>query len=164
MKAVHAGLIGSDCLILLDEAHLAKPFQQTLEWIQVYKGKGWREAESSAPWGVALLTATPGEQAEGAFSLDDEDRSHPVLQKRLDASKPARLIAPAKPKAKQEEDSETTGEDEVRIRRGKDLVCRAEAVLKEVRHAIVSFPGSVGGDMTAARIIVERFGSFPGLA
>ena len=92
MKPVHAGLIGSDCLILLDEAHLAEPFRQTLDWVQMYKGIDWREAESAhAPWGSALLTATPGEKPSDAFSLDDEDKSNQILKKRLGASKRAKF-------------------------------------------------------------------------
>ena len=80
MKPVHAGLIGSDCLILLDEAHLAEPFRQTLDWVQMYKGINWREAQNAnAPWGTALLTATPGEKPSDAFSLDDEDKSNKIL-------------------------------------------------------------------------------------
>jgi CRISPR-associated endonuclease/helicase Cas3 len=63
MKPVHAGLLGSDCLILLDEAHLAEPFRQTLDWIGIYRGPAWREHEHAAPWGTALLTAMPGEQS-----------------------------------------------------------------------------------------------------
>ena len=98
MKPVHAGLIGADCLILLDEAHLAEPFRQTLDWIGLYRGPKWRESKTAAPWGVALLTATPGEKAQDAFSLDEEDRSHPILKRRLDASKPARLVRSRKPK------------------------------------------------------------------
>ena len=92
MKPVHAGLIGSDCLILLDEAHLAEPFRQTLDWVQMYRGINWREAKNAnAPWGTALLTATPGEKPPDAFSLDDEDKSNQILKKRLDASKRAKL-------------------------------------------------------------------------
>lgn len=91
MKPVHAGLIGSDCLILLDEAHLAEPFRQTLSWVGMYRGDNWRETDNAAPWATALLTATPGEKPQDAFSLDNADRRHPVLKKRLDASKPARL-------------------------------------------------------------------------
>ena len=82
MKPVHAGLIGSDCLILLDEAHLAEPFRQTLDWVERYRGEKWREEKRAAPWGFALLSATPGEKSEDAFSLDDEDRSNPVLRQR----------------------------------------------------------------------------------
>src|SRR2546429_286350 len=58
MKPVHAGLLGSDCLILLDEAHLAEPFRQTLGSIERL-----REPDK-APLGVALLTATPSVRAE----------------------------------------------------------------------------------------------------
>lgn len=95
MKPVHAGLIGADCLLLLDEAHLAEPFRQTLDWVQLYRSAQWREAAYSSPWGVALLTATPKmatvSTATPSFALDDADRSNPVLQQRLQARKPARL-------------------------------------------------------------------------
>ena len=92
MKPVHAGLIGSDCLILLDEAHLAEPFRQTLGWVRTYQSSNWREVDRAAPWGFALLTATPGENPTDSFSLDKEDHSHSILRKRLDAPKPAFLI------------------------------------------------------------------------
>lgn len=92
MKPVHAGLIGSDCLILLDEAHLAEPFRQTLEWAQLYRSDKWRQRTYSAPFGVALLTATPGTAATNPFGLEQDDKTHPVLKKRLEARKPARFI------------------------------------------------------------------------
>lgn len=94
MKPVHAGLIGSDCLILLDEAHLAEPFRQTLDWVHVYHGDKWRETHVTSPWGFALLTATPGKDLQrNAFTLDEEDRADPILSRRMKASKPARLVS-----------------------------------------------------------------------
>lgn len=93
MKPVHAGLLGSDCLILLDEAHLSEPFRQTLEWVQLYKAKPWRESdEAIAPWGLSQLTATPGKKAASHFRLEDEDYTNPILRARWNASKLARLI------------------------------------------------------------------------
>ncbi|MDX9838497.1 MAG: type I-U CRISPR-associated helicase/endonuclease Cas3 [Azoarcus sp.] len=92
MKPVHAGLVGSDCLILLDEAHLAEPFRQTLEWAQLYRSDKWRQSTYAAPFSVALLTATPGAAAADPFALEQDDKAHPVLKKRLDASKPVNLI------------------------------------------------------------------------
>ena len=56
MKPIHAGLLGSDCLILLDEAHLAEPFRQTAARIMKLRSND----ETTAPWNVALLSATPG--------------------------------------------------------------------------------------------------------
>lgn len=97
MKPVHAGLIGADCLILLDEAHLAEPFRQTLDWTQQYRGSDWRECAYTSPSGVALLTATPNTAEKSPFGLDQDpsakDSEHPILRRRLEATKPARLLA-----------------------------------------------------------------------
>ena len=123
MKPLHAGLIGSDCLILLDEAHLAEPFRQTLNWVVRYRGEDWRETKHVSPCGVAFLTATPGEEASVGFALEDDDRRHPVLKKRLDAGKPAHLVDSTRPKG------ETTEAENEEVERGnKALIQRASAM------------------------------------
>jgi CRISPR-associated endonuclease/helicase Cas3 len=103
MKPIHAGLIGSDCLILLDEAHLSEPFRQTLKWVKHYKSESWHEDQSIvAPWSVALLTATPGRNEAEAFSLEEDDLKNEILSRRLNAPKPARLIEVSKSKITEE--------------------------------------------------------------
>ena len=82
MKPIHAGLLGTDSLILLDEAHLSEPFRQTLGAVRDIGGAGMR---------MALLSATPGVKAERPFSLTRADRSDPLLKKRLEAHKPVRM-------------------------------------------------------------------------
>jgi CRISPR-associated endonuclease/helicase Cas3 len=151
MKPVHAGLIGSDCLILLDEAHLSEPFRQTLEWVQIYQGQVWRQADTIAPWSVAHLTATPGAKQDSSFSLDDEDRAHPVLVRRLNASKHARLVAPSKPKAKSESATETPDDDTVA---DKDLGHRAAALEKETWRAFKHFETAEHGVAAPAMAVV----------
>lgn len=102
MKPVHAALVGSDCLILIDEAHLAEPFRQTLTWVGHYRTA--RTQSGADPWGFAVLTATPGSTNSDRFGLTEAERtaapggSTPAgrLRKRLTAEKPARLIAPTK--------------------------------------------------------------------
>jgi len=155
MKPVHAGLIGSDCLILLDEAHVAEPFRQTLEWVHIYQGRNWRETDNTAPWGVALLTATPAEKPQYGFSLEDEDKSHPVLSKRLDASKPANLITPAKPKEKTEDAAKTEGGETDNSE--KDLIHRAMAIVEAVQRAMAHFKSAENGARAPAiGIVVNR--------
>lgn len=83
MKPVHAGLLGVNSLILLDEAHLSEPFRQTL---------GSVCNTGLARLKVALLSATPGQNAERPFTLSYEDQDHPVLSKRLKAPKVATLL------------------------------------------------------------------------
>lgn len=154
MKPVHAGLIGSDCLILLDEAHLAEPFRQTLNWVARYRGEAWREAKNASPWGVALLTATPGEEASVGFGLEDDDRRHPVLKKRLDAGKPARLVHSIKARPKGET---AEAEDEEAERGNKALIRRASAIVAEVRHALKHFEAaSNGAAAPAIGVVVNR--------
>ncbi|MBC7253140.1 MAG: type I-U CRISPR-associated helicase/endonuclease Cas3 [Actinobacteria bacterium] len=86
---IQAGLLGRDTLIIVDEAHCAVPFCETLRSISEY----WQRV-AEVPLGKPLLlvtmTATPLEKAD--FSLSKEDRHHPELGKRLKASKPARLV------------------------------------------------------------------------
>lgn len=89
MKPVHAGLLGADCLLLLDEAHLAAPFAQTLRRIAAYRAPPWCEASPGA-WGFVSLSAT--QNATGpSFALELADRAHPVMKARLEAPKPALL-------------------------------------------------------------------------
>lgn len=136
MKPIHAGLVGADCLILLDEAHLSEPFRQTLKWVQGYKSESWRESKDQvAPWGVSLLTATLGKDAGVAFGLDDEDHANSVLHARWCAPKPAWLVEPSKLKQNADaanEDGET-GEvaDKQRIEELVKLAVKGLEALKE---------------------------------
>jgi CRISPR-associated endonuclease/helicase Cas3 len=85
MRPMHAGLLGSDCLIFLDEAHLSEPFRQSLDWVKRWRG------ENMGPWGFVTLSATPGESDAPPYRLEEADREHPILGARLKASKPAEL-------------------------------------------------------------------------
>jgi CRISPR-associated endonuclease/helicase Cas3 len=132
-KPIHAGLLGSDCLLLLDEAHLAEPFRQTLRQIQRYRGRDWcLSAETSAPWGIVLLSATPGDTpSTRVFRPSDHDRSHPVLARRWTASKPVRLVKTER------SDGKAEGQHDL-ARRAAGLVAevlRARALLSGDSHA-----------------------------
>lgn len=87
MLPVHAGLLGTGTLFLLDEAHLAEPFRQTLEAVRTL-GRARTEC--------ALLSATPGAASENRLTLSGRDRAHPVLGPRLRAAKPATLLRPVR--------------------------------------------------------------------
>jgi CRISPR-associated endonuclease/helicase Cas3 len=142
MKPIHAGLLGSDCLILLDEAHLAEPFRQTIASITKMR----RTDTATAPWHVALLSATSGVQVGMAFSLDDDDRTHRVLAPRLIASKPATLV-------------EITGKQGVpaEIRRIEEIVNQVRRTLAVLRQDL-SNPaiGVVVNRVMRARQIFEQ--------
>jgi CRISPR-associated endonuclease/helicase Cas3 len=87
---IHAGLIGSDALLILDEAHLSNPFLETLQAIERYQT--WTEQSSpiTHPWSVVHMTATPSTDGE-KFALEDADYQHAELSKRLKADKLAEL-------------------------------------------------------------------------
>ena len=99
MAPVHAGLLGEDTLILLDEAHLSEPFRETLQAVRTLGS-----AHVTAPIRIrvnadpdtcaVVLTATPGGDYERRFELGPADRKHQVLQQRVAAPKPARLMKP----------------------------------------------------------------------
>ena len=87
MRSVEAGLVGQDALLLLDEAHLAGPFLDTLnhlERVEPVRGMASRRQ-------VVQLSATPATTAATAqFELDADDRNDAVLRPRLTARKTLR--------------------------------------------------------------------------
>jgi len=92
---IQAALVAYDSLVLLDEAHISKPFLQTLENVHRYLDRDkWAERGLKVnPVEIVPMTATLPEGVERGkvIRLDEEDRSNESLCKRLQASKPARL-------------------------------------------------------------------------
>lgn len=95
MRSVHAALLGSDVLYLLDEVHLSQPFTETLSAI-ASRYRTWAAVTPSSPFVAVEMSATPGRLVDGAFSLNHDDRADPVLSRRLTSAKPVALVG-AKP-------------------------------------------------------------------
>ena len=85
MAPVHAGLLGCDAHVLLDEAHLAEPFRQTV------RALGEIEPAGHAP-SLTTLSATPGIRARRSFALEEHERREPLVHRRLTRPKRATLI------------------------------------------------------------------------
>jgi CRISPR-associated endonuclease/helicase Cas3 len=131
-SSIHAGLMGSDTLLLLDEVHLAEPFAETLDQLRQYQN-----ATDGLPPPIqsVRMSATPRSAEPASFSLDEADLAHPVLARRLQAQKFATL-----------ESVKVTGRDE----RSK---CRALAAFAIDRARALM--GSAGGARVVA-VVVNR--------
>lgn len=139
MKPVHAGLLGVNSLILLDEAHLSEPFRQTL---------GAVRRIGKAKVDVAVLSATPGAGAVRPFTLSPADRDDSELKKRLEAEKPADLKSPIR--------GDTGAVAKV-------FAKEARALMERLRDQGVS-PSAVGvivNRVALARAIYEELGNVP---
>jgi len=88
MAPVHAGLLGADALLILDEAHLSRAFTETLSAIE--KSRCAPEAPA-LPWAWIALTATP-RTADDAFTLNDAERAEGAIARRLAARKRVALL------------------------------------------------------------------------
>jgi len=145
MAPVHAGLLGADALLLLDEAHLSRPFEETLAAIEMLRGDG-----PALPWSVAVLTATPVQPAKRPFGLTEADRGHEVLGPRLHRPKPVSLaeITPVKGASDEREAEIERRVKEAREQLGSQAVggqpaigiivnrvARARAVFERLRNA-----------------------------
>jgi CRISPR-associated endonuclease/helicase Cas3 len=99
--SIYAGLAAHDSLILLDEAHCAVPFLQTLGGVKRFRAERWAQQPLRTPFLFSVMSATPpvdipGEStfpkpAERAVALN-----HPVLTQRFAARKLAALPPPVK--------------------------------------------------------------------
>ena len=91
MRPVDAALAGIDTLVLLDEAHLARPLRDLaspLAECDIDDQSAVLPPGRARPVFVSL-TATG--DAGDAFTLDEEDMSHPVVLQRIHAEKPVWL-------------------------------------------------------------------------
>lgn len=88
---IHAGLLGHDTLLLVDEAHLSVPFIATLDMIRAQQSRAEQPLESVRPVRVVPLSATA--KTDGLkFRLDAKDLANKILAERRTAKKPARLV------------------------------------------------------------------------
>ncbi|MBV6488951.1 MAG: hypothetical protein GHHEDOFH_02928 [Pseudorhodoplanes sp.] len=95
MRPYHAGLLGADSLVVLDEAHLVPPFEALLKTIARDPNSEFapRSGNGGTPvpgFRLMSLSATGRkDEADGGviFRLAKEDHQHPVVQQRLRAAK-----------------------------------------------------------------------------
>ena len=101
-RPIHAALVATDALWILDEAHISRPFAQTVATLQRYREHHLSNQPSAIhppPLRWVQMTATPPKTGGRILDLTQADREHPVLAKRLDAAKPTRLVV-SEPKNK----------------------------------------------------------------
>ena len=107
MRPYHAGLLGVDSLVVLDEAHLCPPFEALLRQIAEQRdGKFGARVPSPAvtpPFQLMSLSATGRDvtdaRPESIFRLEDGDRSETVVHQRLTARKRLKVTELSDPKS-----------------------------------------------------------------
>ena len=142
---VYAGLIANDSLILLDEAHCAQPFLQTLR--AVWKYRTWAEAPLGRGFHPVVMSATPPPGAKDVFrdlSGEGRDPKHPLGRRQL-AGKPASLQTVAKAK----------GENATR-ELAEDLADAARGLLGDGRRAIAVFVNRVATARETKRLLAPE--------
>lgn len=92
MRPYHAGLLGADTLLVLDEAHLVPPFEHLLRSVATEPALRSRE-ERVPPFRLLALSATGRTRSDDAVGLTERDLKHLVAKKRLNAKKSLRIEA-----------------------------------------------------------------------
>lgn len=98
MRPYHAGLLGADSLIVLDEAHLVPPFEHLIRTIARANENGLGRSAAASndlvpPLRVLPLSAT-GRSTANALTLSNADRADRIVARRL-ASKKDLVMRPA---------------------------------------------------------------------
>lgn len=105
MASIHAGLLGNDALLLLDEVQLSTAFAETLRALNE-RWRSWRELgieqgkhvpRMPDRWSFVRMSATPlGQTSKNdvRFAIDDDDLADPTVEQRRSSSKLARLAEP----------------------------------------------------------------------
>lgn len=90
MAPIEAGLLGTDTLVLLDEAHLSGACAETIAACAALQRRAPDDPTAGRPLSVVRMTATPAARASSVITAADHE--HPGAAKRLTARKPAALV------------------------------------------------------------------------
>lgn len=97
-RPIDAALVGTDSLIVIDEAHIAQPFVETVEAVAAaqeeaknHPGRPARSLRMSA-----TLSAAENDDEDENFRLTEEELAEPALARRVKARKRVRVGQPAK--------------------------------------------------------------------
>jgi CRISPR-associated endonuclease/helicase Cas3 len=96
MRPYHAGLLGADTLVVLDEAHLVPPFEHLLRSVATEPALRSRDdwcRQCVPPFRLLSLSATGRTRSDNAVGLTDNDREHEVVRRRLNAKKSLQIAA-----------------------------------------------------------------------
>ncbi|MEQ1825820.1 MAG: type I-U CRISPR-associated helicase/endonuclease Cas3 [Pirellula sp.] len=107
-RVVHAGLVANDAIVILDEAHCAKPFYQTAQAVRRYRDWCDPAHKLATPFHFVVMSATPPTEIpdNAVFPTRDDwesDLKQPdqkLLRSRVETSKPAKLVEATKETAK----------------------------------------------------------------
>ena len=88
-RALHAGLLGLDTAVVLDEAHIAEPLRATVDTIARMQASAPRSPRPA----LRLCSVSATHEAEGGFELHESELREPAIARRIAASKTARLVA-----------------------------------------------------------------------
>ena len=105
-RPIHAALVAQDSVLIIDEAHISRPFIQTLGWVSRYRRYETPGGQTvTMPFQFVQMTATPpaGTNDAEKIELSKADHEHPVLKPRLCGSKQANLVIEEKAKGKDRE-------------------------------------------------------------
>lgn len=88
-RPLEAGLLGQDSLLVLDEAHLSKPFEKLITSISAL------QKSNQKPMRAIRMSATRGEPSgERTFRLEDSDLKDKAVSDRFNAKKRLKLVEP----------------------------------------------------------------------
>lgn len=92
MRPVDAALAGTDCLVLVDEAHLATHLQRLIPALEECTPSALAVlCKSRSRPRVVALTATGDADETTRFDLGPDDLEHAVVKQRLEAAKPVEV-------------------------------------------------------------------------
>ena len=148
MWPVYAALVSNDSLILLDEAHCAQPFLQTLQAVARYRS--WAKEPLPTRFYPVVMSATPPAGLNDVFHDQSDEPSNPdhPLGKRQLASKPTALSVAVKAKGKN-----------AIIELAEALVAAADSLTQEGRKAVVIFVNRVATARKAHELLAGKHGA-----